>query len=139
MSVRRKSIEYAAVAVVLSLGIIAASILITGVPIVSQSSGSSQVEAPSTLAIRLTDPPQVPALTSSLNLTYSSISLLVGEPTGTSGELTTKSTAVTPSGGSATIDLMSLQNVSETIALDQVEEAFARMERGEVLRSVVVL
>ncbi|PZG47576.1 S-(hydroxymethyl)mycothiol dehydrogenase [Spongiactinospora gelatinilytica] len=29
--------------------------------------------------------------------------------------------------------------VSETIALDQVEEAFARMGRGEVLRSVVVL
>jgi S-(hydroxymethyl)mycothiol dehydrogenase len=29
--------------------------------------------------------------------------------------------------------------VSETIALDDVEEAFARMERGEVLRSVVVL
>jgi S-(hydroxymethyl)mycothiol dehydrogenase len=29
--------------------------------------------------------------------------------------------------------------VSETIALDQVEEAFDKMERGEVLRSVVVL
>ena len=29
--------------------------------------------------------------------------------------------------------------VSETIALDAVEEAFARMQRGEVLRSVVVL
>jgi S-(hydroxymethyl)mycothiol dehydrogenase len=29
--------------------------------------------------------------------------------------------------------------VSETIALDQVEAAFAKMERGEVLRSVVVL
>jgi S-(hydroxymethyl)mycothiol dehydrogenase len=29
--------------------------------------------------------------------------------------------------------------VSETIALDEVEEAFAKMERGEVLRSVVVL
>jgi S-(hydroxymethyl)mycothiol dehydrogenase len=29
--------------------------------------------------------------------------------------------------------------VSETIGLDQVEEAFARMERGEVLRSVVVI
>ncbi len=28
--------------------------------------------------------------------------------------------------------------VSETVALDQVEEAFAKMERGEVLRSVVV-
>jgi S-(hydroxymethyl)mycothiol dehydrogenase len=29
--------------------------------------------------------------------------------------------------------------VSETIALDQVEAAFHKMERGEVLRSVVVL
>jgi S-(hydroxymethyl)mycothiol dehydrogenase len=29
--------------------------------------------------------------------------------------------------------------VSETIALDAVEDAFARMQRGEVLRSVVVL
>jgi S-(hydroxymethyl)mycothiol dehydrogenase len=29
--------------------------------------------------------------------------------------------------------------VSETIGLDDVEEAFHRMERGEVLRSVVVL
>jgi S-(hydroxymethyl)mycothiol dehydrogenase len=28
--------------------------------------------------------------------------------------------------------------VSETIALDQVEDAFHKMERGEVLRSVVV-
>jgi S-(hydroxymethyl)mycothiol dehydrogenase len=29
--------------------------------------------------------------------------------------------------------------VSETIRLDQVEEAFAKMSRGEVLRSVVTL
>jgi S-(hydroxymethyl)mycothiol dehydrogenase len=29
--------------------------------------------------------------------------------------------------------------VTETIGLDDVEEAFHRMERGEVLRSVVVL
>ncbi|MCA1844414.1 MAG: S-(hydroxymethyl)mycothiol dehydrogenase, partial [Actinobacteria bacterium] len=29
--------------------------------------------------------------------------------------------------------------VSEAVTLDQVEEAFARMQRGEVLRSVVVL
>ncbi len=29
--------------------------------------------------------------------------------------------------------------VSETIAIDQVEDAFHRMERGEVLRSVVVM
>jgi S-(hydroxymethyl)mycothiol dehydrogenase len=35
------------------------------------------------------------------------------------------------------LDLQSF--VSETIGLDDVEEAFAKMERGEVLRSVVVL
>ena len=29
--------------------------------------------------------------------------------------------------------------MSETIGLDQVEEAFAKMSRGEVLRSVVLL
>ena len=29
--------------------------------------------------------------------------------------------------------------VSETINIEQVEDAFARMQRGEVLRSVVVL
>ena len=29
--------------------------------------------------------------------------------------------------------------VTETIGLDDVEEAFARMQRGDVLRSVVVL
>ncbi|MBV9279413.1 MAG: S-(hydroxymethyl)mycothiol dehydrogenase, partial [Chloroflexi bacterium] len=29
--------------------------------------------------------------------------------------------------------------VSETIGIDQVEEAFHKMEKGEVLRSVVVL
>ena len=29
--------------------------------------------------------------------------------------------------------------VSETIGIDQVEGAFSRMQRGEVLRSVVVL
>jgi S-(hydroxymethyl)mycothiol dehydrogenase len=29
--------------------------------------------------------------------------------------------------------------VSETITLDQVEDAFAKMQRGEVLRSVVQL
>ena len=29
--------------------------------------------------------------------------------------------------------------VSETIGLDEVEEAFHKMERGEVLRSVVMM
>ena len=66
------------------------------------------------MAIRLTDPPQVPAGTTFLNLTYSSLSLLVGEPSGTSGQVTTTSVPVT---GSKMVDLLSLQNVSSTIAL----------------------
>lgn len=116
------------------MAIIAASILYMGLPVPntqSSSTASSSVQGgqSATLAIRLTDPPTVPHFTSSLNLTYSSLSLLVGEPTGTQGQLTTKSVAVTPSGGSATIDLLKLQNVSQTIAL-------ASLPSGSVLYSV---
>ena len=38
-------------------------------------------------------------------------------------------------GGRLELDLF----VSETISLNEVEEAFHKMERGEVLRSVVIL
>ena len=130
MSVRKTTLQYAAVAIIVSLGIIAASFLYIGAPMTtgknSSTSGSGQL-AP--LAIRLTDPPQVPSSTTSLNLTYSSITLLVGEPTGTQGQLTTSSVGVTPSGGSATIDLMKLQNMSQTIAV-------ANLPAGSVLYSV---
>jgi hypothetical protein len=124
MSVKKKSIEYAAVAIVVSLAIIAASIFYMGFPVPSgQSSNSSnssnsiQGGKSAALSIRLTDPPQVPSLTTSLNLTYSSLSLLVGEPTGTGGKLNTTSATITPIGGSATIDLLKLQNTSQTIAV----------------------
>ncbi|MDG7008062.1 MAG: hypothetical protein JRN06_07435 [Nitrososphaerota archaeon] len=121
MSVKKKSIEYAAAALVVSVAIIAASILYIG-PLgpSNQSTSSAQGGQTGTLAIRLTDPPQVPSHTSSLNLTYSALTLLVGEPTGTAGELKTTPVTVTPSGGSATIDLLRLQNVSQTIALTTV-------------------
>jgi Domain of unknown function (DUF4382) len=130
MSVRRKSIEYAAAAIVVSAAIIAASILYMGIPIPSPlSTSSAQGGQPGTLAIQLTDPPQVPHLTTSLNLTFSSLSLLVGEPTGTQGQLSTSTVAFTPSGGSQTIDLLNLQNVSQTIAL-------VSLPTGSVLYSV---
>ena len=130
MSVRRKSIEYAAAAIFVAAAIIAASVLYLGLPIPSgQSSSSVQGGQPATLAIQLTDPPQVPHYTSSLNLTFTSLSLLVGEPTGTKGELTTSTVPITPTGGKATVDLLSLQNVSQTIAL-------ASLPSGSVLYSV---
>ena len=134
MSVGRKSLQYAAAAVVVAIAIIGASALYVGIqptsttgqPPSSQGSTSAQAGQPAFLAIRLTDPPQVPRGTSSLNLTYSSLSLLVGEPSGTSGQLTTSSVPVT---GSATVDLLSLQNISQTIAL-------AKLPAGSVVYSV---
>ena len=133
MSVRRTTLQSAAVALIVSLAIVAASFLYIGTPTStvtsnnsSAASGSSQL-AP--LAIRLTDPPQVPSHTSSLDLIYSSLDLLVGEPTGTQGQLVTESVTETPSGGLATIDLLKLQNVSQTIAI-------ADLPAGSVLYSV---
>ena len=67
------------------------------------------------LLVQLTDPPAVPAGTTSLNLTYSAINLIVSEP-GTGNQVTTSNIAITPTGGSATVDLLRLQNVSQTIA-----------------------
>ena len=130
MSVKKKSIQYAAVAIAVSLAIIAASTVFLGLPTPStQPVAVVQGGQQETLAIQLTDPPQVPSLTSSLNITYTSLGLLVGEPTGTPGQLITKSVVVTPSGGHATVDLLTLQNVSQTIAL-------ANLPSGSVLYSV---
>jgi hypothetical protein len=118
MSVRGKTILYAVAALVVSGAIIAASIFSLGVQVPGVTTSSAAEGGQSAvLAIRLTDPPQVPPLTTALNLTYSSLSLLVGEPTGSGGQVTTKTATVTPSGGSATIDLLKLQNISQTIAL----------------------
>jgi hypothetical protein len=67
------------------------------------------------LVIQVTDPPQVPELTSSLNMTYSSLSLLVGEPSGHPGEFNTTTITVTPTNGSGSLQLLRLQNISETL------------------------
>ena len=133
MSVKKTTLQYAAVAIIVSLGIIAASFLYIGVPMStgtsSNNSSSSQGGQLAPLAIRLTDPPQVPPSTTSLNLTYSSLDLLVAKPTGTQGQFNTTSVTVTPTGGSASIDLLKLQNVSQTIAV-------ASLPNGTVLYSV---
>ncbi|MDE1854283.1 MAG: hypothetical protein KGI38_11140 [Thaumarchaeota archaeon] len=127
MSVGRKTVTYTAAAALISIAIIAASFIYLGLP---ASIGSSSVQGPkSVLVIQLTDPPHVPAHTSSLNLTYSSLGLLVGEPTGTPDQFTTKTLTLTPSGGSATLDLLRLQNISQTIAS-------ASLPAGSVIYSV---
>lgn len=121
MSVGRQAVKYTATAVFIAAIIIVSSTLYLN-PL---SKGGIQSGSSASLVIQLTDPPIVPRGTSSLNLTYSSISLLVGQPTGT-GQQTIKSVA--PSGGSATVDLLKLQNVSKTIAL-------ASLPNGSVIYS----
>ena len=92
MSLGRQATKYAAAAAVVAIAIIAASTLYMGIP-TPQSSTSGQA-GESVLAIRLTDPPQVPSGTSSLNLTYSLLDVLVGEPSGTSLQSTTSTEPV---------------------------------------------
>lgn len=86
--------------------------------VISTSTASGQQLTGGTsalLLVQLTDPPIVPAGTTSLNLTYSAIDLIVSEP-GQNNTVTTNDVTVTPQGGSATVDLLQLQNVSQTIA-----------------------
>lgn len=109
MSVRRQALKYTAAALAVATVIILSSTLYLDQSINTGALGGTSAK----LVIQLTDPPTVPRGTSSLNLTYSSISLLVGEPAG-GGQQTTKTVAVT---SSATLDLLRLQNISQTIAL----------------------
>ena len=144
MSLKARSIKYGIAALVLSIAIIAAASFLAGaspaiVPATSSSqpatspaatlSQSSQASAQqgstSLLVVQLTDPPSVPTGTVWLNLTYSSLGLLVGEPTGSGGQLNPQTLTVTPKGGSATLDLLGLQNVTETIASASVPDGSA--------------
>jgi hypothetical protein len=134
-SVGRKTVGYLASAAILSVLIIVASTLYLGLPIltstssVSSGSASTSIAGPqSLLVIQLTDPPQVPLGTKSLNLTESSLSLVVGEPAG-NGKVNPTSVSVTPTGGATTLNLLKLQNVSQTIAS-------ANLPNGTVIYSV---
>lgn len=109
MSVRKQALKYTAAAIAIAAIIIVSSTFYLNPPAFSGKQGALS----SKLVIQLTDPPIVPRGTSSLNLTYSSIALLVGEPA-SGGKLTTTTVTVP---GSATLDLLKLQNVSQTIAL----------------------
>lgn len=114
MSARKQALKYTAAAVAVAAIIVVASTLYLS-PALRTGTTGVQSGTSAKLIVQLTDPPVVPRGTTSLNLTYSSIGLLVGEPAG-SGEQTTSTVTVTPSGGSATVDLLRLQNISQTIA-----------------------
>lgn len=121
MSVGKKTTQYTVAAVVIAAAIIGASFIYLGIPSAftssSTSTSGSAVGGPtSTLLIQLTDPPHVPQGTTSLNLTYSQIGILAAEPTATPGKVNATTIPITPAGGNATVDLLKLQNLSQTLA-----------------------
>jgi len=75
--------------------------------------------------------------TSSLNLTYSAVNLLVSEPA-FNGQVTISSLSVAPPGGPATVDLLHLQNVSQTIASANVPTGSAIYTIGFTVESVAI-
>ena len=138
MSQHKKIIIGVVFAVILAVGLAVAAISFGAIGNSTTQTTSKLSGAPSVLIVQLTDPPTVPAGTASLNLTYASISLLVSEPvlgttTLTSTTISSGSTVtstitststikgqVSPTTvtitKSATIDLLQLQNISQTIA-----------------------
>jgi hypothetical protein len=128
MSLGLKTAKYGVAAMMVAGIIIVTSLIYVGGSVQPTQTGSTQPAgthstsgtsaaqgATSELVVQLTDPPEVPQLTTSLNMTYTSLSLLVGEPSGHPGEINTTTVTMTPANGSATLDLMRLQNVSETL------------------------
>ena len=109
MSVRTQALRYTAAALAVAAVVIISSALYLG-PQANTGAGGG---TPSKLVIQLTDPPMVPRGTSSLNLTYSAIGLLVGEPAN-GGQEAVRAVNIDSSG---TLDLLRLQNVSQTIAM----------------------
>ncbi|MHB1867737.1 MAG: hypothetical protein ACYCPP_02180 [Nitrososphaerales archaeon] len=145
---KTKIVLGAVLAVIIAAGLAGAAIFAspqqgTGISTQSQQSSSTAIQGvQSALIVQLTDPPIVPVGTTSLNLTYTSINLLVTVPiaststitstitgtsttstssitsitTGQKGQVTSQTITITPTSGSATVDLLKLQNISQTIA-----------------------
>jgi len=141
MSAGTRTIKYAAAAVVLATIMIGSSMYYVSPPTTSTPSSSSitnsQASGLSVFVVQLTDPPQVPAGTSWLNLTYSAVNLLVSEPA-FNGQVTISSVSVTPSGDSATVDLLHLQNVSQTIASANLPTGSTIYTIGFTVESVAI-
>ncbi len=134
----------AALAIIVAVGLAGATMLLTpqsgSSTSHSQQSSTTQVlSGQSVIVVQLTDPPIVPVGTTALNLTYSGISLLASEPVtntftttslSSSDSVTSTFTSTVSSiksgvmsqpesistGQSGTVNLLKLQNISETLA-----------------------
>jgi hypothetical protein len=131
----KQSTKYVATAAALALAVIAIAVVATpylthtsssttttgsNASSATGSSGAGGQQAGNFLVL-LTDPPTVPAGTTQLNVTYSSISIQVKYANGTTAAIPVKATG--------TVDLLSLVNVSQTIG-------FANIPTGTTVISI---
>jgi hypothetical protein len=98
------TLKYGLVAMLVAVVVIAAVLVANPL----SSLAPSQKSTAGSFLVMLTDPPTVPAGTTILNLTYSNVTLHVVYPDGTSGWLSVNA--------AGTVDLLSLVNMSQTIA-----------------------
>ena len=91
-----------------SLAAVIAAILIISIAMIANPSLLPKTSAKTSFAVLLTDPPNVPAGTTVLNLTYSDIALHLTHSDGTSEWISV--------GASGTVNSFSLVNMSQTIA-----------------------
>jgi hypothetical protein len=111
---RKKILLGAILAVIITASLAASSTWIAAKTPTAQAGNAPDV--PSQLIVELTDPPSVPSGTSSLNLTYTEMELSVLEPS----QPASQTIMLIPGGGSTTLDLMDLENTSQTLALANV-------------------
>lgn len=102
---RKWTFRYSIAAVLMAIVVIAVVMFTNPLSSLTPSQTSS---AGASFLVMLTDPPTVPAGTTVLNLTYTNISIHVTYTNGTSEWL--------PLNASGTVNLFSLQNMSQTIA-----------------------
>jgi len=110
---RRAILLGAIMAVIITAAVVSSTFLIS--PRISAQTPLSGSGTQSQLIVELTDPPNVPLGTTSLNLTYSLMDLLVTGPDGA-----TKAVTIIPGRDAMTVDLLKLDNVSKTLALSTV-------------------
>ncbi|MHB1908696.1 MAG: hypothetical protein ACYCQJ_07465 [Nitrososphaerales archaeon] len=117
MSIKLQTLKYGTAAIAIAAIIIVSSIVVGPLGKISSSTSTGTASSLSNagsipLLVQLTDPPNVPTGTQSLNLTYNNLDLHVLKDGAVVGWVKT--------GSSGTVNLQSLVNVSKTIGIARI-------------------
>lgn len=128
MSIKNRTLAYGIAAIAIAAIIVASSMFVG--PYIMQGLGGQKSTNNIPMVVQLTDPPNVPKGTQSLNLTYADIQL---EVVGGAGGNTSQWISTNSQG---TVNLLSLVNVSRTIAVVQIPNDSQIMQVRFVISSV---